>query len=173
MPVRMRRTTLEKIPAHSVPEGFRFTPVTAATIPEWTEIQRAAEPFNPTPDHLFREVFGADDHEISERCFVLRDAEGRGVGTISAWYHDNFQGESWGRVHWVAIRPELQRRGLAKAMLAHCLNALGKWHRNAYLVTSENRLPAIALYLKFGFEPMILEPVDRSIWERILGRLAD
>jgi GNAT superfamily N-acetyltransferase len=56
-------------------------------------------------------------------------------------------------VHWVAIVPECQGIGLGKALmtlLCQRLRELG--HDQAYLFTSSERVSAIRLYLRFGFE---------------------
>lgn len=57
------------------------------------------------------------------------------------------------RVHWVAIRPAYQGRGLARPLLfdiGQTLRELG--HTRATLTTSHQRALAIALYRKIGFE---------------------
>jgi GNAT superfamily N-acetyltransferase len=77
-----------------------------------------------------------------------------------------------GRVHWMAILPEFQGRGLGKALLSticHRLRELG--HERAYLHTSAARIPAIKLYLKFGFEPMIRNAEERAVWKEVLAGL--
>jgi len=79
-------------------------------------------------------------------------------------------GTLWGRVHWMAMLPEVQGRGLGKALLtAICQRLRELGHERAYLHTSAARLPAIRLYLKFGFEPVIRNDGEAAAWEKILG----
>ncbi len=60
-------------------------------------------------------------------------------------------GDEWLRIHWVAIAPAYQGRGLAKPLVAAaCLRLRALGHVWAYLTTSTSRLPAVSLYTKFG-----------------------
>jgi ribosomal protein S18 acetylase RimI-like enzyme len=78
---------------------------------------------------------------------------GHAVGTISAWYSRDFKGEDYGRIHWVAVRPAYRRRGLAKAGMSHAMNRLAERHERCWLSTNTLKLPAIRMYLDFGFRP--------------------
>ncbi len=69
-----------------------------------------------------------------------------------------------GRIHWVAIRPEAQGKGLGKAAMSHALQELARWHDRCYLVTSTERAAAITLYLKFGFLPDLRMEGAREKW---------
>ena len=51
------------------------------------------------------------------------------------------------------MRPAYQGRGLGKAALAFALERLSHWHERAFLDTSTARLPALKMYLDFGFAP--------------------
>jgi GNAT superfamily N-acetyltransferase len=71
-------------------------------------------------------------------------------------------------VHWVAIVPEQQGRGLGKVLMTivcHRLRELG--HRRTYLTTSTARIPAINLYRHFDFVPLIRAPDDAAIWREL------
>jgi len=70
-----------------------------------------------------------------------------------------------GRVHWVAIDPEHQGRGLSKPLLSTVCNTLAAMgHDEAYLVTSSGRVAAIRLYLHFGFVPVTDAPEAAVAW---------
>ena len=93
------------------------------------------------------------------------------MGTVSAWYNRQFRGREYGRIHWIAIRPGCQRKGLGKAALSYALQVLAKWHDRSYLVTSGERLGAIAMYLSFGFEPDMAPANARAVWRDVNARL--
>jgi len=152
-PIVMSRPTLDRIPEHALPQGFSFHWYEPGDESKWVAIHILADKFNEIGMDLYRKEFGDDETILRERqCFLL-DPEGNAIGTATAWHGDESHGTEWGRVHWVAIVPTMQGRGLAKPLLSTVcerLRSLG--HRKAYLVTSTARIPAINLYRSFGFQ---------------------
>jgi GNAT superfamily N-acetyltransferase len=93
------------------------------------------------------------------------------IGTGAAWFDDDFGGARIGRVHWVAILPEYQGRGLSKPLLsAICRRLRELGHGRAYLATASARSRAIQLYLRFGFVPLTRNEAERAIWDQIARR---
>jgi GNAT superfamily N-acetyltransferase len=119
----------------------------------------------------FNEQFGHDLPAMEDRCLFLVAPDGRTVGTTTAWYENDFCGRSWGRIHWVAIIPEFQGRGLAKPMMTAAMNRLTSSHDNAYLFTHTLRVPAVNLYLNFGFRPLVRSDAERAGWQDLRGQL--
>ena len=169
--VLMIRPHLNDIPSASFPDGYGIRPMTMDDIGLWTDIQRDAEPYLQITDRTFRNEFCDNLEALRWRCYIVIDPRGLGVGTISAWYDRDFRGQDYGRIHWVAVRPSCQGKGLGKAALSYALNNLAQWHDRCYLATSTERVPAIRLYLKYGFEPD-LRPADaRTLWSDLNTRL--
>ena len=163
--VTMIRPDLASFPALPLPEGYSLRGMSQSDIALWTDIQRDAEPYITVTDSLFLEEFGHEPGAWAHRCFILRDSRGLGIGTISAWRERDFRGRDFGRVHWIAIRPREQSRGLGKTMLSFALAQLARWHTQAYLVTSTERRAAIKIYLDFGFFPDLVPQGARRVWE--------
>ena len=90
---------------------------------------------------------------------------------MSAWYNRDFKGQDYGLVHWVAVRPAYQRRGLGKAGLSFTLNKMAQWHDRSYLNTSIKRLPAVKLYLNFGFMPDLHDSSAVEKWLIVKDKL--
>ena len=105
---------------------------------------------------------------LAQRQAYLCDGQGQPVGTASAWPNEPSKGPEYGRVHWVAILPAHQGQGLAKPLLAVvCRRLRQSGHTRAYLDTSTGRLPALNLYLKFGFVPEIRHDQDVTAWREV------
>jgi len=82
------------------------------------------------------------------------------------------EGQRYGRVHWVAIVPEMQGKGLSKPMLSVVLDRLRELgHGRAYLTTNTVRTAAINLYLKFGFAPDIRAPHEVGAWRDVRAQI--
>jgi GNAT superfamily N-acetyltransferase len=156
------------LPDCELPDGFSLRSYHHMDEENWFSIYRAADQHNRVYSSTFREYFGANTDELSQRQFYLCNNEGEAIGTATAWFNDDYHGERWGRVHWVAIKPEYQGRGLAKCLLAAVLHKLAACgHDKCYLRTYSMRDKAIQLYLGLGFEPHISNDADLKIWHKI------
>jgi beta-glucuronidase len=169
--VTMVRSHMDGIPHHEMPEGFSIRPMRPGEGALWTDIQRDAEPFFDISDDLFMEQFGADLRATEWRSFFIVNAQGVAVGTISAWYNRDFKGQDHGMIHWVAVRPAYQRRGLARAGMTHAMERLAQWHDRCMLGTQTKRLGAIRLYLDFGFLPDLEPTGAREAWRAVRASL--
>lgn len=152
VPLVMVRDSLEGIPKHGLPAGYSLRGYQPGDEQLWEEIHLLADPYSTITTDLFQREFGTDEAVLAERQFYLLDAEGQAIGTATAWFDDNFRGCAYGRVHWVAIVPRYQGRGLAKPLMtAVCRRLRELGHERAYLTTATARIPAIGLYKQFGF----------------------
>jgi GNAT superfamily N-acetyltransferase len=167
----MIRPHLRDIPEPSFPPGWGMRAMTVQDIGLWTDIQIDAEPFLKIEPDLFIREFGSDLDAVPARCFLLTDPRGLGMGTISAWYNRDFRGAEYGRIHWVSVRPSSQGRGLGKAELLYAMRVLARWHDKAYLVTSTERVGAVALYLNVGFAPDLEPEGARDRWTALAQTL--
>ena len=170
--INMIRPHMRMIPKVAFPPGFGIRPMKLDEAALWTDIERAAEGSpNGVPDDLFHREFGHDQQAIPQRCFIIVNETGDGVGTISAWYDPDFRGQDYGRIHWVAVRRTYQQRGLGKAGLSFALHRLAEWHERSYLITQTHRLPAIKLYLNFGFLPDLVPEGAIEHWRQVQSQL--
>ena len=162
----MVRQTLDRLPVYPIGAGFSLRYYCPGDEFHWTRIQQEAERYHDVTPDLFRREFGDGETQLRERQFFLCDATGREVGTATAWFTDRYRGLSWwGRIHWVAISEHCQGRGLGRALVsAVCQRFIELGHAHAYLTTESVRLPAINLYLGFGFRPEIKNDADRNEW---------
>ncbi|MEM7336633.1 MAG: GNAT family N-acetyltransferase [Chloroflexota bacterium] len=167
-PVHMIRPNLANIPQCALPDGYQLRPYQAGDEHHWREIHLKADTLNLFPPEMFAQQFGNDTAVLQARQFYLINPQDEVVGTASAWWDD----EVWGKVHWVAIVPEEQGRGLAKPLLTAVLNTLQNLgHKKAKLETGSGRLPAVNLYLSYGFEPDVKSDYDAFVWRVVKFQL--
>jgi len=170
--IHMIRTDLSGLPHFDLPPGFALRWYKPGDDRTWCRIHLAADRYNPISPDLFHGEFGWDDARLQARQCYLLSPDGGAVGTATAWLDDDYYGERYGRIHWVAILPDWQGRGLAKPLLSSaCARLQELGHDRAYLVTSTARIPAISLYLKFGFVPHLRTPEDGEVWRQLAGPL--
>ncbi|HVM49017.1 MAG TPA: GNAT family N-acetyltransferase [Candidatus Acidoferrum sp.] len=165
MRILMWRENLEDVPEFGVPAGFGLRWHCPGDEAAWLRIDRLANPGDGTPPDLFDRVFGADLGLLARRQCYLLDGHGEPVGTATAWFDDDFEGARVGRIHYVAVVPEYQGRGLSRPLMtAVCgrLRELG--HCCAYLATATHRIRAINLYRRFGFKPLIRNEAEADAW---------
>lgn len=168
----MTRPHLDGLPAFTLPAGWSLRWYQPGDAGHWTRIHRAAEREHIITPTLFREQFGNDDQLLAERQCYLVHPDGEAVGTASAWFDNAFQGGHWGRVHWVALLPECQGRGLAIPLLAAVCQRLRELgHDRAFLRTTPSRLAAINLYLRFGFQPHARNADEAHVWQSLAPKL--
>jgi GNAT superfamily N-acetyltransferase len=166
--VHMIRDSLDHIPDYPLPPGYSPRWYRPGDEQRWVDVQsRAEEYFEITPE-LFVEQFGSSTQPLAERqCFLL-DAQGEAIGTATAWFDDDYCGQPHGRLHWVAVVPEAQGRGLAKPLLCIVLTRMAELgHTRCYLSTSTGRIPAVNLYCKFGFVPHVRNADDLAVWREM------
>ena len=149
--VIMERRNLDNIPRHSLQKPCVIRPYESGDEVYWYDIQRTADKLSNITEDLFASEFGLNREELSTRQFYLCHSR-KVIGTASAWHGTDYKDGSYGRVHWVAIMPSYQGRGLSKPLLSEVLQALKRLgHKRAYLTTSRLRHVAIDLYKSFGF----------------------
>ncbi len=161
--VFMLRHHLRDIPKAPLLPGYSMRPLGPGDAGLWTDVQRDAEPYFTVDDELFHREFRDDPAALAWRSFVALDERKLAVGVISAWRwpesRDALGKDPLGR------RPKShQGRGIGKGMLAFALEQLAQWHDKAVLWTASQRLPAIKLYLDFGFEPDLELPGTVPVW---------
>ena len=168
----LTRDSLDDIPQFDLPSGYYFRNYHFKDEENWFNIYRASDGYNKVYSTTFREYFGAKVNKLEKRQIYLCDPSGQAVATATAWNDKNFHGKHWGRLHWVAVHPDFQGKGLSKPLLSEALKRLYDCgHRKAYLRTFTMRKKALNLYLQFGFKPLILSEQDCRIWKELAAEL--
>lgn len=159
------RPHLEALPDFALPAGFDLRPYQPGDRDRWVGIVHAADPFLPISVATHEAAFGQDAKSLAERQQFLVAPDRQLIGTATAWHGEGGRWQGWGRVHWLAVVPAWQGKGLGKALLGATLRRLRELgYTRAYLITETVRLAAIRLYLQFGFAPDLTQAADRAAW---------
>lgn len=152
----MYLNTLDNVPHLRLPRGYgirKFHPHRRDD-KTWARIEVAAGGFPDMQSALERyqqwtsEIPGG----MHTRCFFLVDTTTQeAIGTVTAW-RGREEMEDLGRIHWVAIVPEHQGKGLAKPLVAHALRHLQREGvPGVYLKTDSSKPRALSVYSQLGF----------------------
>lgn len=165
--VVMLRENAENVPEFPLPEGYHFAPFTPEDEEKWVQLQTVVTHVENAAQgrQIFREEFLMAGEDVPgkqcpgyaktvERTVLVKTQNGELVGVATLWTGDTF-GEDWQRVHWVAVHPDHQGKGLAKCMIARML-ALYKelgCDTPIYLTTQTKTYRAVRVYAQLGFVP--------------------
>ena len=172
--VWMINRDLARAPRYALPSGYSMRFYRQGDVATWSRVQQATEKLMSTPpdEATFEKEYGLDHAYLSERILFLVGPDGREIGTIGAWNDSVFENRELGRIHWVAIVPEAQGAGLAKPMLSAACDVLrAHGYGEVWLWTATGRVPALNLYLQFGFAPYLREEAERDAWLAIAPKL--
>lgn len=177
--ITMSRPTLDNLPTYELPDGYRLRWYQPGDEVAWVAIHVDADPYHQFNIATFWREFDRDETLLARRqvylCPVIEDgSEGSPIGTATAWFGVEEARRAEGLIHWIAIHRSAQGKGLAKPLLAavcHRLRALG--HQSVHLNTSTARIPAIGLYLSFGFVPAVRDDLKTTIhaWRQVHTQL--
>lgn len=122
----------------------RLRPAVMADVPELAAIERACFGRDEAEDLLAA--------ELTRGWARVRVAELPGAGGVVAFIDGWLVADEF-EVHFVATRPDWQRRGLAATLLDHVLGEVcGEGARAALLEVRRGNVAAQALYRSRGFE---------------------
>lgn len=167
IPIVMVRESLEGIADPAVPAGYRLRTFAPGDETSWARVETAAGEFSsevPARERFAAE-FGPHLAEMADRCLFLDSDRDGIVGTTTAWRDPGFRGMDHGRIHWVAVTPSHQGRGLGRLLVVKALVLLRRWHERAYLTTQTSSWIGVHLYLSLGFVPFLTAPEQAEGWE--------
>ena len=156
---------------YPLPEGYHFAPFTPGDEERWVRLQAEVthvegyaqgksifrEEFLQAPEGSSCELCPGYE-ETAKRTVQVKDASGNLVGVGTLWMGDTF-GPVWQRVHWVAVHPDQQGKGLAKCILARMLDLYTELGCDGpiYLTTQTKTYRAVRVYAQLGFAPYMGE----------------
>ncbi len=148
----------------SLPDGFSFTTFKKGNEYQWAEIECSVLEFDSKEKAI--EYFSVDYlsrmTELEKRCLFVVNQQGKPVATATAWWVD-YEGRHQASLHWVAVHPDYQRKGLGKAIVSKALSLFPVYEKgqDIYLHTQTWSHVAIGIYYKFGFHLLKTDTLGR------------
>jgi mycothiol synthase len=100
--------------------------------------------------------------------FAVHRPSGKLAATAMATHNPRPRHPDGGELAWVAADPAHRGRRLGEAVSAAVLVRFHHaGYRRIYLLTDDNRLAAIKIYLKLGFAPYLFQPDMASRWRQV------
>jgi GNAT superfamily N-acetyltransferase len=150
----MRRNPGLSLPVHPLPEGYSFKLYEPGNEKDWAQIENSVNEFGSYEEALeyFTEEFIPYKAELMRRCIFVKSPDGELVGNAMAWW--DYAGQRrHPLVHWVAVKPNQQGKGLGKALTAEVLRLMTVTDGDGifYLKTQTSSHKAVGIYEWAGF----------------------
>jgi GNAT superfamily N-acetyltransferase len=139
---------------HALPAGYTYSLFSPGDEVSWAQIEASVLEFDSEIEALlyFQRYRLPYLEELCRRCVFIKSPTGERVATASAWWgYTDMRRDPW--LHWVAVKPAFQGKGLGKAIIACTVHLLLEIEgdRDFYLHTQTWSHKAIALYERAGF----------------------
>jgi ribosomal protein S18 acetylase RimI-like enzyme len=147
----------DKVPGKSeleLPDGYHFRFFKNGDESPWAELECSVMEFEVKEKAI--EYFTKDYlpylAELEKRCVFITDSRGKIIATATAWWVD-CDGKRQASLHWVAVHPDHQGRGLGKYVVNKALSLFPDLETNldVYLHTQTWSHVAVEMYYKLGF----------------------
>jgi len=138
-----------------LPDGFTIRAYQKGDLEAWAKIEVSVGEFenNDKAYESFNKLYLPYENMLPLRMFFVVAPSGEPVATATAFFSDK---RKWMKsvLHWVAVKPEFQGKGLGRAIVQKALNAIVEFEpkRDIYLFTQTWSHKAVKLYLSLGFK---------------------
>jgi ribosomal protein S18 acetylase RimI-like enzyme len=177
--VIMEKCDTEYYPKFDLPKGYSFAKYKRGYEKQWAKLQYEVEETDTLEEAelAFKSEFldgksmdwinKKNNHsetnniedsllyaQMCERMTFIVDDRDKVVGTGCVWGGKMF-GKELQRLHWIAVSPKHQGKGLAKALVSKLLDIYNELGYSGYIhLTSQTwSYKALNIYIKFGFKP--------------------
>lgn len=160
-------------PTITMPPGYELRPYRPGDESAWLAIQAHNE-YSDSSHDLKRELHDYMDVLLPRGLFfVIHTESGQAVATAGAVH--NTRGGMFpfgGELAWVATTPPHRRRGLGRAVSAAATTRLIEaGYDSIRLGVEDERLAALRVYLKMGYQPYLYTAEIATRWQAICARI--
>ena len=104
--------------------------------------------------------------------FIVHGTSGALVASAAAQNRPHDMHPAGGEMGWVATHPDYRGQGLSYIVVSLATRRLlAEGHEDVYLRTDDGRLPALRVYLKLGFTPLLYLPDMAARWQAVCAAL--
>lgn len=136
------------------PEGFRLRLFQPGDEAAWAALECEIGDFASPEEALayFARTYGPHPRELARRSIFAVDGRGRVVGICAAWRDRGADGTEAASLHWLAVSPRAQGRGLGKALCRRVMSIFRELgEAPVYIHTQPWSWKALRLYVREGF----------------------
>jgi len=159
-------TELMAPPEIVVPDGYRLRQFEEKDRQKYFDLFVAADMEKPSLEYWSK-------HILPGGFFVIEhQTSGDLVAACFASHHSTSRHSQAGNFGWLAVDPRHRGLKLGQAISAAVTSRLiSAGYRRIYLETHDHRLPAISIYLKMGWIPLLYLPEMNIRWAEICKKL--
>lgn len=136
------------------PEGVRLRGYEPGDEAAWAALEYKIGDFTSPGEarRYFQKAYGSRPEELAGRCVFAVDGRDRVLGTCIAWRDCGADGGEVASLHWLAVSPEEQGRGLGRALFRRALSIFRERGESPiYIHTQPWSWKALRLYVREGF----------------------
>lgn len=145
-------------PKCPLPNGYELRMYEPGMEQGWAVLQASVEHMDTAEAALehFGKELAPDQETLKNRAAFIYNSNGKLAASAILWYGNHF-GRKLARIHWVAVAPEEQGKGLCKALMTVLMDL---YHQNnlsggLYLTSQTWSYKALNIYRQFGFKPYL------------------
>lgn len=161
----MRASDLSALPPIFLPHGVSLHNHAEGMEESWERlIEKSFGKF-----HSFEQfILNGGGYKPEYVLYLSKD--GKEIATTTAVEIEKVPGEGWFRM--VAVDPEARGVGAGKLIALAAMHSLAaRGYKSIVLSTDDFRLPAINMYYKLGFRPIMTHESHPKRWEEVLAKL--
>jgi mycothiol synthase len=160
---------LDRPPPVRVPDGYALRTFRSEDARGYVELLRAAGFKDWTEENLGYWL----GKVLPDAFFIVTAAGGEApVATAMGSHNASERHPFGGELGWVATSPAHLGKGLGTAVCASVTaRFLKAGYRRIYLKTDDFRLPAIKVYLRLGYVPLLFAPGMEERWRDVFAKL--
>ena len=154
--VLMTCQTPDGYPRCPLPKGYELRSYEPGMEQDWALLQTSVEHMDSVEEALarFHAEYDSDMETLKNRSAFVYGPDGKLAASAILWYGSHF-GRKLARIHWVAVAPEEQGKGLCKALMTVLMDMYHKFNLagGLYLTSQTWSYKALNIYRQFGFKP--------------------